>query len=152
LDTLITGYNDGYSPAWQFLACSGDKATDFTLQLNLYDPTKADLATVSFFGNDLNFADIVSTCIIGYTKSPTCQELISTASNTLEGDSLPTLFYNIMTNIQTKAEPYKPRLQVYWTSYLQFFDSTDTTCDTDQFWVGVWPLLYKGELLTQALH
>ncbi|PON21542.1 hypothetical protein TGAM01_v209573 [Trichoderma gamsii] len=48
-----------------------------------------------------------------------------------------------------QGESAQTHLQVYWTNYPQLFD---TTCDSDRFWVGVWPAYYKGELPTQDLR
>ena len=156
LDTLITGQNQYLKTTFQFLACSGEKATDFFggagQQLNQYNPTNADIATISFFGNDLDFGAIVSTCIVGYTKNPTCDSLIARANSILDGDSIASTFHDVVTAIRTKAALSKPRLQIYWTGYPRFFDTTTTTCDSNRFWAGQYGWYYYGEYMTVDLR
>jgi hypothetical protein len=153
LDRIIR-FSHEVQPYWQPLACSGETAQQFLdgtgngQQLDKWNPESSDMATCSFTGNDLGFSDIVSHCIMGYPlgSRSKCQSDISNAKRILESGKIRELVHDVLDQIHAKA--YRQRFIVYWTSYPQFFEVADTTCDSSYFQEGFW----AGEYLKTRLR
>ncbi|OAA34929.1 LysM domain protein [Beauveria brongniartii RCEF 3172] len=148
LDNIIQTSHHA-SIVWQSRSCSGETAEQFikgegAKQLERWQPSFSDIATVSFTGNDFGFGDIVSHCLMGYprgSQNQQCEEDLATTRRKLDTEhKVQDLVYNVLDEIYNKKSGHG-RLMVYWTGYPQFFDATDKTCDSAYFsnyliWAG----------------
>ncbi|KAL2017482.1 hypothetical protein VTK56DRAFT_2078 [Thermocarpiscus australiensis] len=158
LNQIIRFSSNVPSEHWQPLACSGETAEQFlegqgTNQLSLWTPTDSDLATVSYTGNDLGFANIVSHCIMGYprgSQDSECPNDIANAQSILDRDRVSELVQDVLDAIFQKANTIagKERFIVYWTGYPEFFAIADTVCDSCYFNQYIW----AGQYLTTQLR
>ncbi|KAK8143433.1 hypothetical protein G3M48_007257 [Beauveria asiatica] len=130
LDNIIQTSHHA-SIVWQSRSCSGETAEQFikgegAKQLEQWQPSFSDIATVSFTGNDFGFGDI--------------EDLATTRRKLDTEHKVQDLVYNVLDKIYNKKSGHG-RLMVYWTGYPQFFDATDKTCDSAYFsnyliWAG----------------
>ncbi|KAM3446251.1 hypothetical protein MY3296_009850 [Beauveria thailandica] len=148
LDNIIQTSHHA-SIVWQSRSCSGETAEQFikgegAKQLEQWQPSFSDIATVSFTGNDFGFGDIVSHCLMGYprgSQNQQCEEDLATTRRKLDTEhKVQDLVYNVLDKIYNQKSGHG-RLMVYWTGYPQFFDATDKTCDSAYFsnyliWAG----------------
>lgn len=140
LDYLVRAVHQG-KPQWQNFACSGETADQFhkgegASQLRDWIPQTSDIATVSFTGNDFGFGDIVSHCLMGYPRGSyksQCDTDIAHTKMKLNTDGkVEGLVHDILDDIFKKKDGHG-RLMVYWTGYPEFFDASESTCDTSYF-------------------
>jgi lysophospholipase L1-like esterase len=120
---------NAYAPLWvnghavtsfRFVACSGATTSDVLAnQVSSLD-AGTDLATITIGGNDVGFADVVTTC--QFQSTTDCSNAIA-QSEAIATNTLPGLLDNTYATIRGRA----PNARVVVLGYPRLFELT-TTC------------------------
>ncbi|KAG8531788.1 uncharacterized protein KY384_003424 [Bacidia gigantensis] len=119
-----------------FLACTGDITDDLikTQLPEISSEPPSDLTILTIGGNDIGFANIAESCLVGRIGTEDCDSLIKKARDTMESESFKINMNKTYDGIFAQM-PKDFHYQILHLGYSRFFNADDgsTWCNDQSF-------------------
>lgn len=100
---------------------------------------------MSAAGDDVEFSDLVQSCIYEFPKPRKCQDQIGRSQDLINAPEFPSLIQKLIKTTLDKGLANFPDFRIYYTGYAQFFNTESTSPDfcSQNTW-SVCPIWQKG--------